>query len=104
MHSSVTFSAVFVLALSQLSTALPRVQDGQLFPRVTPQYDGARYGCHPEDYIIACTHPDEQVGVDKATAEVTSVCKTQCWPALDGESAADWRPQDCAVSCFPILA
>lgn len=105
MHYSVTLSATFLLALSHLSTALPRVQDSQLFARV-PQSDGARDGCHPQDYIATCERIPlhSHVNVNEATEQLTNSCSSTCWPALIGKSSASWDPRGCLVSCFPMSA
>ena len=107
MYPSITLSAVFVLVISQLSTALPGVQNSQLFPRV-PQSDGAKDGCHPLDFIKALqlVRPIEGVGEDnngeqEAADKVTASCGGQSWPALDGKSAGDWDQSSCSVSYSP---
>ncbi|MDI1484871.1 MAG: hypothetical protein OHK93_000005 [Ramalina farinacea] len=95
MHSSITISSILMLVLSHFSTALPQPKDIHLIPRV-PQYDGAKDGCHPTDFIKGCAvmsnqAPPEEEG--EAITKVTDACKATCWPALNGASAASWDPQ-----------
>ena len=107
MYTSITLSAVFVLVFSQLSIALPRVHNGRLSPRV-PQSDGAKDGCHPLDFVKYVEERTSLPGVGEDTSneqalvnQLTASCKKQCWPALDGKSAADWDPTGCDVSHSP---
>lgn len=94
-----------MLVLSHFSTALPQPKDIHLIPRV-PQYDGAKDGCHPTDFIKGCAvmsnqAPPEEEG--EAITKVTDACKATCWPALNGASAASWDPQGCSVSIGFLL-
>ena len=107
MYPTITSSAIFVLVLSQLSTALPQVQNGQLSRR---QSDGAKDGCHPLDFIKALqlVEPIEGVGEDNngeqdAANKVEAQCKDQCWPLSSTDKGAHWDAQGCSVSPFPYI-